>query len=247
MRLSACFLIAAFSTTVFSAPIPSNTLAVPEPVTQEPRDLSGILGGQNTGPIQLPKSPCEAVIHAVSTSSMSDYPALTGFYNLLYLWLEPLSTTIPAIMIWTVPGAAWFHHQLIPDSSPAPLNASMDPRSLMGIWQLGNCYLLLGMLEGLGLRAIRDALPNNAVAQERLAGTILTAMAIADVTHIAASWFALPPALQYTPADWNATTHGNITLVIFLFATRLAWFAGIGRKRYWYGQQVVQSKSKKTK
>lgn len=42
-------------------------------------------------------------------------------------------------------------------------------------------YLLLGMLEGFGLRAIRDVLPGNPIAQERLAGTILTAMAIADV------------------------------------------------------------------
>ncbi|THH30391.1 hypothetical protein EUX98_g3805 [Antrodiella citrinella] len=177
---------------------------------------------------------------------MSDYPALTGFYNLLFLWLEPLSTTIPAIMIWTVPGAAWFHHQLVPDTAPVP-SALMDPRSLMAIWQLGNCYLLLGMLEGLGLRSIRDALPGNPVAQERLAGTVLTAMAIADVTHIAASWFALPQALQYAPEVWNATTHGNITVVIFLLSARLAWFAGIGRTRYWYGQRGAEVKSHKKK
>ncbi|KAH8101429.1 hypothetical protein BXZ70DRAFT_1007263 [Cristinia sonorae] len=176
---------------------------------------------------------------------MSEYPALTGFYNLLFLYLEPLSTTIPAVMIWTYPGASWFHHQLVPDPSPAPPSGFMDPRSLMAIWQLGNCYLLLGMLEGFGLRAVRDALPGNPVAQERLAGTILTAMAIADVTHIAASWFALPETLQYDPAAWNPTTHGNITVVVFLLATRLAWFAGIGRKRFWYGQSATKTKSQK--
>lgn len=46
------------------------------------------------------------------------------------------------------------------------------------------------MLEGFGLRAIRDALPGNPVAQERLTGTILTAMAIADVRiiHTASIW-----------------------------------------------------------
>lgn len=46
------------------------------------------------------------------------------------------------------------------------------------------------MLEGLGLRAIRDALPGNPVAQERLVGTILLAMSIADV-RIAMLWRTL--------------------------------------------------------
>ena len=43
-------------------------------------------------------------------------------------------------------------------------------------------YFLLSLLEGLGLRAVRDALPGNPVAQERIAGATLTAMAIADVS-----------------------------------------------------------------
>lgn len=43
-------------------------------------------------------------------------------------------------------------------------------------------YFLLGLLEGLGLRAVRDALPDNPVAQERIAGATFTAMAIADVS-----------------------------------------------------------------
>lgn len=38
------------------------------------------------------------------------------------------------------------------------------------------------MLEGLGLRAVRDALPGNPIAQEHIAGATLTAMAIADVS-----------------------------------------------------------------
>jgi hypothetical protein len=69
----------------------------------------------------------------------------------------------------------------------------------MAIWQLGNCafrvtvsrlshrltatgYLLLGMLSSLVFRAIRDALPGNPAAQERILGASLLAMAIADVS-----------------------------------------------------------------
>lgn len=50
---------------------------------------------------------------------------------------------------------------------------------------MGVGYLLLGMLEGLGLRAVLKALPGNPVAQERLVGATLLAMAIADVSSMA--------------------------------------------------------------
>ncbi|KAJ3474688.1 hypothetical protein NLI96_g12312 [Meripilus lineatus] len=177
---------------------------------------------------------------------MKSSPVLKGFYKLLFLYLEPISTFLPAIMIYGAPGAHWFHHELIPDGSPVPPPGFLDPRSTMAVWQLANCYLLLGMLEGLGLRAVLKALPDNLVAQERLVGATLLAMAIADITHILATWFALPSDLQYNFAAWNGTTHGNITAVVFLFIARVSWFQGVGRKRYWYGQKKSSGKVKST-
>jgi hypothetical protein len=165
---------------------------------------------------------------------MSDFPALPGVYNALFLYIEPVSTILPAILIWFTPGAAWFHHELIPTAHES--FASIDPRTRMAIWQLGNCYLLLGMLSSLVFRAIRDALPGNPAAQERILGASLLAMAIADATHIAASFIGLPDSLKYHPELWNPTTHGNISFVIVLLLFRAAWFGGIGRTRYYFGQ-----------
>lgn len=70
----------------------------------------------------------------------------------------------------------------------------------MAIWQLGNCafsistsfypterslgYLLLGLISSLVFRAIRDALPNNPEAQERILGAGFTALALADVGFV---------------------------------------------------------------
>ena len=45
-------------------------------------------------------------------------------------------------------------------------------------------YLLLGMLSSLVFRAIRDALPGNPAAQERILAASLLALAIADVSHL---------------------------------------------------------------
>ncbi|KAF8887735.1 hypothetical protein BD779DRAFT_486299 [Infundibulicybe gibba] len=166
---------------------------------------------------------------------MSDFPALTGFYKTLFLYLEPASTIAPAIMVFAFPGAPWFHHQLIPSSLPPPTSA-LESRTTMAVWQLANCYLLLGMISSIVFRAVRDALPHNPVAQERIIGASLLALAIADLTHIAATFIGLPEELKYAPALWNSMTHGNITVVIVLFAVRVAWFMGIGRTRYYYGQ-----------
>jgi hypothetical protein len=54
---------------------------------------------------------------------------------------------------------------------------SLTPLGVIG-------YLLLGMLSSLVFRAIRDALPGNPAAQERILGASLLAMAIADVSHL---------------------------------------------------------------
>ncbi|KAI0762395.1 hypothetical protein C8Q74DRAFT_1371449 [Fomes fomentarius] len=175
---------------------------------------------------------------------ISEFPALPGFYQLLFLHIEPFSTVLPAIMAWWQPGAAWFHHQLIPDGSAVP--ATANPRTTMAIWQLGNCYLLLGLISTFVFRAVRDALPNNPVVQERILGASFTALALADVTHILWSFIGLPDEFKYAPASWNSMTHGNITFTTFLFAMRLAWFLGIGRPRYFYGQPAAAVKSKST-
>ena len=45
-------------------------------------------------------------------------------------------------------------------------------------------YLLLGLISSLVFRAIRDALPHDPVAQERILGASLMALAIADVSAL---------------------------------------------------------------
>ncbi|KAH9981835.1 hypothetical protein BJV74DRAFT_853170 [Russula compacta] len=175
-------------------------------------------------------------------SASDDFPALPGVYKTLFLYIEPVSTILPAILIWFTPGAAWFHHELIP--APQESFTSIDARTHMAIWQLGNCYLLLGMLSSLVFRAIRDALPGNPAAQERILGASLLAMATADATHIAASFIGLPDSLKYHPELWNPMTHGNISFVIVLLFVRVAWFLGVGRTRYYFGQRSSLSRTK---
>ncbi|KAH9938990.1 uncharacterized protein BXZ73DRAFT_44341 [Epithele typhae] len=166
---------------------------------------------------------------------ISDFPALPGIYQMLFLHIEPILTVLPAVMAWIAPGAAWFHHQLIPDGTPVPTSLD-NARTTMAIWQLGNCYMLLGLISTFVFRAVRDALPNDPVAQERILGASFTALALADVTHIIWSWVGLPDDLKYAFGQWNSMTHGNISFVVVLLSMRIAWFLGVGRKRFYFGQ-----------
>lgn len=45
-------------------------------------------------------------------------------------------------------------------------------------------YVLLGLISSLVFRATRDALPHDPVAQERIIGASLSALAIADVSTL---------------------------------------------------------------
>ncbi|KAJ4465061.1 hypothetical protein J3R30DRAFT_3624184 [Lentinula aciculospora] len=173
-----------------------------------------------------------------SLQMMSNLQALPGFYKLLFLYLEPVSAIIPAPMIWLWPGATWFRDEQIPHSDFPFLSSteSLDPRTAIASWHLGNCYMLVGLILSFVFRVVGNAFWDNPVAQEQVVGAILTAMAIADVTHVLSSFIGLPPDLRYNILSWNGITHGNITFTTFIFCVRLAWFLGVGRRRFYYGR-----------
>lgn len=179
--------------------------------------------------------------------SAEDFPALPGFYKLLFLYLEPISTLVPIIFIWMTHGSAWFHNELIPPTSNEVVLQSLGPRTKLAIWQLSNCYLILSMMASILYRSLRNSLRDQPAIQERILGAALFVLAFADVTHIAATLFGFPPEVRWNFfAAWNSMAHGNVTAVVVLFIVRVAWFLGIGRTAYYYGLTPV-SHLEKTK
>ena len=51
----------------------------------------------------------------------------------------------------------------------------------------------------------------------------------ADSDSIAVTLLPLPTSLLSAPSKWTTTLHGNITITLFLFIVRSAYFLGIGR------------------
>ncbi|KAG6814413.1 hypothetical protein H0H92_007416 [Tricholoma furcatifolium] len=110
------------------------------------------------------------------------FPALPGFYYYFFLYLEPLSTFAPALTCLFYPGTGWFYHELVPSEIPPPMTTiGMADRTVAAVWQLANSYMLLGLLQSLGFRAIRDTLKDDPAAQERILGASMMSLAFADV------------------------------------------------------------------
>ena len=72
---------------------------------------------------------------------LKPFAALPGFYNLLFLYIEPALTILPAFLIWFRPGWWWFHQELYPFSGYIAPGSRIveDLRTKMAIWQLGSC------------------------------------------------------------------------------------------------------------
>ncbi|KAF8807610.1 hypothetical protein BYT27DRAFT_7097872 [Phlegmacium glaucopus] len=174
---------------------------------------------------------------------MTRFDALPGYYRFIFLHLEPLSEIGPIIMAFKS-GPGWFYNELTPPTGPPP--EYLDPRAAIAVWQLVICYLLLFFITSLGFRAIRDSLPNNPVAQERIVGAILMSIAMADIFNqfcffsMVMTFSNIPEDIKYLPLQWNTTTHGNITFVFILHISRICWFLGVGRERYYFGQSASQ-------
>ncbi|KAH7104267.1 hypothetical protein BKA62DRAFT_694092 [Auriculariales sp. MPI-PUGE-AT-0066] len=94
--------------------------------------------------------------------TVDEFPALTGYYKLLFLYAEVRITILPAPLMWSWPGPGWFYSELVPGARSWSLP---DDRARMAILQLGSCYMLLGLITSFAYRAVRDAVPNNPLAQ----------------------------------------------------------------------------------
>lgn len=153
-----------------------------------------------------------------------------GFYWFFFGVLEPAAALAGAGIAFVTPSS--FYHDLVPAPGTKPLR--INHRAQLAIWQLGNCYFLLSLISFYLCHVIPKALPRNPVAQERIWGSLLTVLAIADVTHVLSTLVALPTQIVLSPSKWNGVTHGNITVTTILFCVRMAWFAGVFRTSYYH-------------
>ncbi|KAG8976053.1 hypothetical protein FRC05_004684 [Tulasnella sp. 425] len=195
-------------------------------------------GGRIRALIHIPHHGSPANTRKQNDALESKLHVLPHVYFLIFNIIEPAMTTAAAVM--AIGTSDWYYNETLPsDGKPA---AGLTLRAQLIVRQLGNCYFLLGLISLCVFSAIRGAVPNNPAAQEKLVGGLLTALAIADLTHVGLSVLGMPLDLVFQPSRWNGIVHGNITVTIGLFLCRMAWFAGIRRNSYYYKVQGAKLK-----
>ena len=112
----------------------------------------------------------------------------------------------------------------------------MDETSRLLAWQLGNAYLLLGLL---GVFIL------NTTTELAVVKAYLWALWIGDIGHVGITLYVMGWGGSLTVSKWNPVVWGNVGATTFLFLARCAYLAGFLDG---HGKKVVQRKRKnKTK
>ncbi|UNI24216.1 hypothetical protein JDV02_009982 [Purpureocillium takamizusanense] len=138
-------------------------------------------------------------------SSLPTLPRVT------FTIIEPIS--LVAGFLGAVTDPAWFVAEQVPQKVPDPVTEN----SIVLAWQLGNLYLLLGLV---GLAILTST------SEVRVVRRYLAALWVGDVGHIAFSCYGLGRDRMMNPAGWNAMAWGNIAMTLFLLTMRSAYFLG---------------------
>ncbi|TID16824.1 hypothetical protein E6O75_ATG09590 [Venturia nashicola] len=125
--------------------------------------------------------------------------------------LEPLSLLAGFLSPILTP--QFFISSQLPSPSPHPADAT----SILVAQQLGNAYLLLGLL---GLFIL------NTTTELKVVRAYLWALWLGDIGHVGLTLFAMGWEGSLDVGRWNAVIWGNIAATGFLFLTRSLYFAG---------------------
>ena len=93
-----------------------------------------------------------------------------------------------------------------------------DETTKLLAWQLGNCYLLLGLLGVFILNTTTDI---------KTVKAYIWALWLGDIGHVGFSLYAMGWSETMTPGQWSATMWGNIGATVFLFASRTLYLLGV--------------------
>jgi hypothetical protein len=155
----------------------------------------------------------------------SDYLRLLGF-------LSPILT--PAYFITSQLPAKYSYPQA---AAKAVLDGvvAKDATTRLLAFQLGNCYLLLGLL---GVFIL------NTTTEIKVVRAYPWALWIADIGHVGLTVFSMGWRATLAIGDWNGVVFGNIAITLFLFASRSLYFLGYFDQN---GAKAVAPKTKTSK
>ncbi|KAI9785654.1 MAG: hypothetical protein M1816_008277 [Peltula sp. TS41687] len=140
--------------------------------------------------------------------------------KLIFTILEPIS--LIAGFLHTTLQPRLFHSSQTPPSD-RPIDTTLPPNTLMTVYQLGNLYLLLGLI---GISVLYST------TEIKVVRRLMLALAVGDVGHLCTTASVLGAKGVVDVGRWNWVTTGNLGFTVALLAARVAYLAGwLGRDR----------------
>ncbi|CAG8983497.1 hypothetical protein HYALB_00004297 [Hymenoscyphus albidus] len=154
--------------------------------------------------------------------------ALSAFYSLFFLVIEPISALL---------GAYYAHFQpstyLTLTTPLSPSTGELPLSTQVVLTQLANLYLLFAINEALVLRSTSDL---------RVWKTVLFGLLIADLGHLY-SVKGLGWEIYWKVTQWNSIAWGNVGFVYMGAAMRICFLAGVGLETE-RGRRIAAMKGK---
>jgi len=110
--------------------------------------------------------------------------------------------------------AEYFVAEQIPGSITKPLTAN----ATMVAYQLGNIYLLLGMV---GIAVLYTT------TEAKVVRNYVIALWLADISHVGITCYVMENQKLFDVVNWNAMAWGNIGVTAFLFSVRTGYLLGL--------------------
>ncbi|KAI9875934.1 MAG: hypothetical protein M1830_007723 [Pleopsidium flavum] len=137
---------------------------------------------------------------------------LPPFPRLVFTVLEPLSL----IAGWLAP--FFDPHAFVSDQVLHSLPQGLTLGAHVVALQLGNVYLLLALL---GIAVLYTT------SEPKVVRNYIIALWIADIGHLAATYYVVGYKHFIDVGHWNSMAWGNIGATAFLFVTRSAYLIGL--------------------
>ncbi|KAH8601949.1 hypothetical protein B0O99DRAFT_534353 [Bisporella sp. PMI_857] len=138
---------------------------------------------------------------------------LPKFPRLIFTIFEPLSLLAGFLGPFIMSPEKFVSEQTLYSTTKA-----LSRGSQMVTYQLGNVYLLLGMV---GIAVLYST------TEAKVVKNYIIALWLADISHVVITAWILGYDEVVDIPNWNAVTWGNIGVTSFLFLTRSAYLLGV--------------------
>jgi len=152
--------------------------------------------------------------------------AIPDFYYALFAFYEPALTILGFIGALHDPIKTHNTQAPWPEDSPAP--DDLPKASIVTVVQLGHVCALLGVVNFFVLSATRTHLARFPALQEKIVGSLMTALMMGDILHLYITLWALGDE-AWDVSRWSPMLWLTVVLGFSLMIPRAMWHLGIWR------------------